>query len=178
MNYTTTIEKTEPRIYVACLSAYNNGYLHGAWIDAGQETWDIWAAIEKMLRASPMPDAEEYAIHDYEGFEGIRISESEGIEQVRGVAAFVTEHGTLGAAIYNDLGGYLDEAREAMTDRYLGCYASLADYMEEVTEDSITIPQPLAYYIDWEAMGRDAELNGDVATVRTAHDEVHVFAGC
>jgi hypothetical protein len=26
-----------PRIYVACLSAYNNGHLHGWWIDADQE---------------------------------------------------------------------------------------------------------------------------------------------
>ena len=125
-----------------------------------------------------MPDAEEYAIHDCEGFDGIRLSESEGIEQVRELAAFVMEHGALGAAIYNDLGGHLDEAREAMTERYLGCYTSLADYMEEATEGSITIPQPLAYYIDWEAMGRDAELNGDVTTIRTAHNEVHVFAGC
>ena len=29
--------KFEPRIYVACLAAYNNGHLHGAWIDAAQE---------------------------------------------------------------------------------------------------------------------------------------------
>jgi Antirestriction protein (ArdA) len=32
---------TEPRIYVACLAAYNNGYLHGAWIDAIQGEWGI-----------------------------------------------------------------------------------------------------------------------------------------
>ena len=24
----------QPRIYVACLAAYNNGILHGAWIEA------------------------------------------------------------------------------------------------------------------------------------------------
>jgi antirestriction protein len=32
---------TEPRIYVACLAAYNNGNLHGAWIDATQGEWSI-----------------------------------------------------------------------------------------------------------------------------------------
>lgn len=26
--------KDGPRIYVACLAAYNNGHLHGRWIDA------------------------------------------------------------------------------------------------------------------------------------------------
>ncbi|WP_197724637.1 antirestriction protein ArdA [Sphingobium amiense] len=25
--------ETTPRIYVACLAAYNNGYLHGEWIN-------------------------------------------------------------------------------------------------------------------------------------------------
>lgn len=29
-----TAENTKPRIYAACLAAYNSGYLHGAWIDA------------------------------------------------------------------------------------------------------------------------------------------------
>lgn len=40
-----------PRIYVACLAAYNNGILHGAWIDADQEPWAIWDAIRAMLAA-------------------------------------------------------------------------------------------------------------------------------
>ncbi|MDT9165744.1 antirestriction protein ArdA, partial [Escherichia coli] len=59
-----------PRIYVACLAAYNNGILHGAWIDAAREPWAIYDDIRRMLRASPITDAEEWAIHDYEGFEG------------------------------------------------------------------------------------------------------------
>lgn len=34
-------DNNTPKIYVACLSAYNNGYLHGLWIDATQEAEDI-----------------------------------------------------------------------------------------------------------------------------------------
>ena len=52
-----------PRIYLACLAAYNNGRLHGAWVDADQGTDHIWSELRKMLRASPEPDAEEWAIH-------------------------------------------------------------------------------------------------------------------
>jgi len=37
------------------------------------------------------------------------------------------------------------------------------------------IPQYLQFYIDYEKMGRDMELSGDVFTIETAHDEVHVF---
>jgi len=50
--------------------------------------------------------------------------------------------------------------------------------MEELTTQSIAVPQQLAYYIDYEAMARDAEMSGDLFTIETAHDEVHVFAGC
>ena len=72
----------------------------------------------------------------------------------------------------------LDEAREALADRHLGAYASLADYVQEVTEETTEIPQSLRYYVDYQAMARDAELNGDLFTVSTAWDVVHVFAGC
>ena len=37
----TNISDSNPRIYVACLAAYNNGYLHGAWIDADQGADEI-----------------------------------------------------------------------------------------------------------------------------------------
>lgn len=59
--------KFEPRIYVACLAAYNSGYLHGAWIDAAQEPWSIYDDVKAMLAASPIAGAEEWAIHDYNG---------------------------------------------------------------------------------------------------------------
>ena len=130
-----------------------------------------------MLAKSPMPDAEEWAIHDDEGFCNIRIREYEGIERVAELAGFLAEYGTLGAELYNHFGGDLDEAREAMTDRYHGEYAALADYMQELTEQSITIPKALEFYVDWAAMARDAEMSGDIFVIETAHDEVHVFAG-
>lgn len=168
---------TTPSIYVACLSAYNNGYLHGAWIDASQEPDTINAEIVAMLKRSPMPDAEEYAIHDYEGFGNMRLSEYEGIAEVCRKAAFIIEHGDLGAAILEHFSGDMDEAEDALNERYYGQYISLADYMQELTEQCQTIPENLRYYIDWDSMARDAELSGDLFTIETAHNEVHVFSG-
>lgn len=174
-----TITTTEqPRIYVACLAAYNNGYLHGAWIDAAQEPWAIYDAVRAMLAASPVEGAEEWAIHDYEGFGGVRIAEYASFERVSEIASFLAEHGEIGAALLGHYSGDLDEAREAMADRYLGAHASLADYVQEVTEETTAIPHALRYYIDYAAMARDAELNGDLFTVSTAFDVVHIFAGC
>lgn len=170
-------KKSEIRIYVACLAAYNSGILHGAWIDATQDAWAIYDRISQMLRVSPVEGAEEWAIHDYEGFESVRIAEFSGIDRVAEIAAFISEHGRLGAELITHFGG-IDEAREAMEERYHGAYSDLADYVQGVTEECQTIPEYLRFYIDWQAMARDAEMSGDLFTIRTAHDEVHVFAGC
>ena len=169
-------EAASPRIYVACLAAYNAGTLHGAWIDAARDVWEIWDAIRAMLASSPVLDAEEYAIHDYEGFGGVRIAEYADIERVAEIAAFVVEHGALGSALLDHFSEDLTEAREAIINCYLGRYASLAEYVQGVTEEATTIPEPLRFYIDWDAMAHDAEISGDLFTLEIAYEEVHVFA--
>jgi antirestriction protein len=170
--------KFKPRIYVACLAAYNSGYLHGAWIDAAQEPWSIYDDVKATLAASPIAGSEEWAIHDFEDFGGVRIEEYTGFDRVSALAAFIVEHGEIGAALLDYYSGDLDEAQEAITDRYMGEHSSLADYVQELTEETTTVPQPLRYYIDYKAMARDAELNGELFGICTAHDVVHVFAGC
>ena len=55
---------------------------------------------------------------------------------------------------------------------------SLADYLQEVTEETTAIPHALRYYIDWQAMARDAEMNGELFAVSTGWNATHVFAGC
>ena len=144
----TNVSDSSPRIYVACLAAYNNGYLHGVWIDADQDADEIRDEIAAMLARSPVKDAEEYAIHDYEGFEGLSISEYTGIDTVARMAALIAEHGALGAGLLEHFSGDMDQAESTLEDCYHGQFASLADYMEELTTESITIPEALRYYVD------------------------------
>jgi len=163
-----------PRIYVACLAAYNNGRLHGRWIDATTPD-EIWCEVSAMLRASPEPDAEEWAIHDYEGFEGANFSEYASFETVCDLAEFIGEHGQLGARIYQHYGNDIEQARAAFED-YCGEYRSAADFAEELHNDLGTIiPESLSYYIDWQALARDMALNGEIMVFQTGFDEVHVF---
>ena len=63
------------RIYVADLAAYNNGKLHGVWINVTDDFDDIREQINKMLASSPEGFSEECAIHDYEGFDGYSLDE-------------------------------------------------------------------------------------------------------
>jgi antirestriction protein len=163
-----------PRIYVACLAAYNNGFLHGRWIDATTPD-EIMQHVRAMLAASPIPQAEEWAIHDYEFFEAVSVSEYASFETVCDLADFVAEHGRLAAKLYAHFGDSLDEAKAAFED-YAGEFKSAADFAEDITRECGTqIPDSLQHYIDWEALARDMEMGGEILTIRTDFEKVHIF---
>jgi antirestriction protein len=165
----------EIKIYVADLAAYNNGELHGVWIDATQDLEDIQAEVNAMLAASPVDDAEEYAIHDHEGFAGYGLGEYAGLETAHEVALFIEEYPAFGGALLSHFGDDLDDAKKAAQDSYCGSHSSLADYAQELTEETTEIPESLRHYIDYDKMAYDMELNGDVFTIETGFQEVHVF---
>lgn len=163
------------RIYVADLAAYNNGRLHGVWINALDDPGDIRDQINAMLVGSPEGFAEEFAIHDYEGFDGYDLGEYESIDSVHEIACFIDDHPEMGGALLNHFGGYLDEARTAIDDHYCGEYESLAEYAQQLTEETTEIPESLVYYIDYERMGRDMGMSGDIFTIDSSGGNLHIF---
>ncbi len=169
-------DATTPRIYAACLSSYVTGRLHGVWIDANQDVDDLQAEVDAMLAASPEPGAEEHAWHDFEGFCGIEIHEYESLEDISKLAAFVVEHGELGAGVHAHTGN-LDEAIRLLEENYLGEWDSLEawadDYLEQ-TGQLDALPSQLRMYFDYAAFGRDCGLNGDLFTVEVS-GSTHVF---
>ena len=173
-------KKETPKIYVACLSAYNAGTLHGTWIDADQDAEDIQEEIQEMLSDSPEPVAEEWAIHDFEGFGSFRLAEYEDIETVSALAQLIDEFGEMVAStVWGHTSGDADETKRLLEDCYQGAWDSLEAWAEELLESSgdlDQVPQHLRSYIDVAAYARDIELNGDVFTVESG-SEVHVFWG-
>ena len=163
-----------PRIYVACLASYNARILHGEWIDLDQDIDDIWKEIRNMLASSPEECAEEWAIHDYEGFGTLRISEYEGIETVHQYAEFILEHEETGTLLLSEFCGDLEHSRNIL-ENYIGCYSSLADYAQELIEETTQIPENLSFYIDYEAMARDMKLNGEIIELEESFEKVHLF---
>ena len=165
--------ESNPRIYVACLSAYNAGTLHGAWIDANQDFEGIQEEIQQMLKDSPEPVAEEWAIHDHEGFGSLRLSEYEDLQTVAEVAKAIEEHGDAFSEYAANVG--TEYALEHFQDAYRGEWESAAAYVEELTRECQEIPDFLDCYIDWESMARDWQLNGDIWVCEVAHDRVFIF---
>ncbi len=156
-------QSPRPRIYVASLAAYNNGELHGAWIDATLSEVDVMHQIHRMLRRSPIHPAEEWAIHDYEGFGPLRLDEYETIGHVCQVAAGIADHGiafAVWASLLNP--AEWNEQLAEFEDHFEGVYDSHEDFGNQLLEmfdvdiDSFDLPEAIRPHItiDVEAIGR------------------------
>jgi hypothetical protein len=87
-----TVMNSEAKIYVADLAAYNSGILNGVWIEDLVDLDLINEKVSAMLASSPVANAEEYAIHDYEGFGCFNFSEFASLSSVNQIALFLNEY--------------------------------------------------------------------------------------
>ena len=161
--------RLQPRIYVACLASYNNGYHHGAWLDVNDELED---SIQAILKSSPIANAEEWAIHDHEGLGNV--GEYEGLDTLIPKAAFIAEHSDLGIALLEEFCGDLEDAEQCM-ENYNGCFKSEVAFAEYIFEEchANAIPDNLLFYFDFELFARDLFIN-DYRSVNV-NGECHVF---
>ncbi len=180
-NQDTTSTQT-PRIYVASLADDSAGRLLGRWIDADQPAAVIHEQITRMLGESTELVAADWAIHDYENFGSLNLSEFEDIETVAEVARLIQEHGPMFAQLVEYFGGTsgLNEARQSMEENYHGEFDSVEDYARQLVEECYSdalkqLPEFIRYHIDYKGIVRDMELGGDIFTIEQDH-KVHVFS--
>jgi antirestriction protein len=178
-----------PRIWVASLSDYNNGRLHGQWIDAARDESALQADIDAMLAASPWTaqtcePAEEWAIHDYDGFAPLRIDQHENLSWISRVAKGITEHGHAYAA-YADVVEE-EELLAGFDHDYLGHYDDLHTYVEQLINDlgydrilDEALPAKIRPYvkIDITATATDLLLGGDLHALPATDGGVWIFRG-
>jgi antirestriction protein len=160
-----------PKIYVACIAAYNAGKLHGEWIDAAQDADDLEAAIQEMLKVSPIPNAEEWRIDDSEGFHGLEPPTN--LEELSELAYTIEEHGEVYALWAGHVGLEYATA-EGFTDKFIGSYENLAEYAETMLEELNELPADLRIYFDFQRFGEDLDRGGDITAIESGR-QVHVF---
>ncbi len=169
------------RIYVACLASYNAGTLYGKWIDANQSADDILSEISAVLKGSKEPGAEEWAVHDYEGFGEISLSEWPDISRVATIANLIEEHGDAFGLWYESQDGQnvdAAEIEEKFLEQWQGAHDSkrdFADYLLESTGQLSELPEWARGYFDFEAYARDLEMSGDYSFIR-ANGQVYAFS--
>ncbi len=174
---------TEPRVYVASLSDYNAGRLHGVWIDATQSAADIEIEVNDMLGDSPEVTLgyipEEWAIHDYEGFGSLKLSEWETFERVSTIATLIEEHGEAFIAYCDNEGMDVDDdAEAAFEEAFCGEWSSEAEYAQELAEDIGAVPRELDWpytCIDWQRAWNELRMGGDNYSVSNGSGGYYIF---
>ena len=142
------------QIYVACLASYNSGKLHGEWITPATDIDELQAQINKVIKSSPAPDAEEWAIHDYNDFPNL--GEYPSLEKVIEVQEAIDEHGA--DVVHGFLENWSVEDLDHVGDAYYGQYDSFRDFAENHAHETIEGldgDSTLARYFDYEAWERD-----------------------
>jgi antirestriction protein len=176
--------KTTPKVWIASLSDYNAGDLHGAWVSADQEPEEIWEGINEVLGSSRQPRAEEWAVFDYEGFGPMRLSEYEGVEQLSRLGRGIGAHGEAFAVFADLVGPGDDELLQYFEDSFLGHFESAVAYAEDYLEDvgiertlDQAVPGSLRPYvrIDTEALVRDMEIEGSLIVADDPGGGVFLF---
>lgn len=163
-----------PRIYVASLSDYNAGILHGAWIDADQDADTIQLDIDTMLQRSPTGGAEEWSIRDTDNFPNL--GENPQLETIATIGQAIAEHGDAFIA-WIDNSSYNAEHPENFNDEFRGEYESVKDYAYQFAEECGIERQLLDIdmydYINWEAYGESLLQDGWYCDAPGGH--IYVF---
>ena len=171
---------SDTRIYVASLSDYNDGRLHGAWLDATAEPDELTEGVTAMLARSPIPGAEEYAIHDYEGFGPLALGEYAAIEHIARLANGIVEHGIAFAHYADQVGDDL-EALDQFEDRFQGRWDSMVAYTDELLDSlgldagrCTGLPDFVRPYVSIDSAALARDLTSELS-VREDADGIYVF---
>jgi len=142
-----TTTQDQPQIYVACLAAYNSGYLHGEWITPKKDKEELQEQIDKVLKTSPVAGAEEWAIHDYNDFPNL--GEYPGLDNIIKIQEAIDEHGIYIVRAF--LENWSIEDIDHISDAYYGEYDSFTEFADQLAEDTLLIdcPEHIKHYFDY-----------------------------
>lgn len=157
------MNKMEIKVYIANLGKYNEGILQGDW-------FTLPVDIEEMKEKIGINEQyEEWAIHDYEApFHIMEYSNLERLNEIAEEMAELSENEVeaVCALMDNMIANNWEEAFEMVEDGRVIFYhdcQNMADVAEQFMEETgqlEQLPDNLKYYIDYEKMGRDMEIEG------------------
>lgn len=177
------LQELHPRIWIGSLADYNNGTLHGNWVDAAVDDDELLDTAKAIVASSETTDAEEWAIFDHDEFGDWKPGEYEDLTIVARVARGIAEHGAA-FACWAELHDAEPDMLAAFEDNYFGTYDSPADWAREVLGDTeierrieTEFGEELNRYIhpDYDAWARDAWLSGDVYIAHKPDGGVWIF---
>lgn len=131
----------DPKVWIGCLAAYNNGRLHGEWVTVPEDADELFAEIKRVLAASPEPGAEEWFFADNEDFHPWNIGEWPDVRKLVLAAKLIRERGEAVAIWLNNDDSPLnecddyDDLEERFNEAYAGEWDSEAAYARDFVEN-------------------------------------------
>lgn len=152
------------KIYVTNLRKYNEGQIIGEWVSLPHE------GLEEILDKISNNGKDELLISDYEtDISNLKISEYDDILQLNEIAEEIDnlsddEVIALQAYLeeYNNIEQALDEVRQGNYTIYYDC-DDMSDVAYQVVNESGLldgVPETIKGYFDYEAYGRDIDIEG------------------
>lgn len=172
-----TTTKTKPQIYVACLSSYNEGRLHGKWIDCSADVDDMYSDIESMLAESKSPFAEEWEIHDTDGVFSSHFVLDNGLDGIAEVMKAFADHDP--NAIYAYISFFSEWDLKHFEEAYSTCTENVKEYAVdlfwELSAFNSTVQDELGSYINEDKVLREFEIEN---TVVKWGEFYYIFRSC
>jgi antirestriction protein len=165
------------RVYVVCLASYNNGNTYGKWLDVNDDLSD---SIQELLFESPIENAEDWAIHGYEGFYNLRLDESMDIDELIELGRLINEYGESYTNYVNWTGGLKWADESNYLDSHQGLAESKEEFIQEQWEETGTIDKMKEIgiefnYIDWNYLVHEWFDVGDYSAIPREDNFYDIF---
>lgn len=148
------------RVYIANLGKYNEGELVGDWFSFPLD----WEEIKERIGLNCY--YEEYAVHDTDNFP-CEVSEYTSIDELNRMYEMIEELPDEVVDSLDEFVSHYGSLEEVVAHKDDILFYPDCDSMEDVARYYVDelqtlgdIPQSLQYYIDYEAYGRDLEIEG------------------
>lgn len=173
-----------PRIFLADASPGRptEHVVRGVWLDAAVDELELEQAAHDLLAVHSPDGAAAYRIGAATGFEGFEVVEHDSLATIARVARGIAEHGRAFVA-YLEAHGASQEAIERFSDYYLGTFASVSAWAEQVVDDfgwqdalARTVPPEILPFLrfDFDRLGREMTYDAHVVE-DDERGEIHVF---
>ena len=173
INKTNRKDYNMPKYYIACLGSYNNGILSGKWFDWATSDTQYWEQVKEVLDNSQYENAEETAIHDYDG--GVNLGEYPDVDRLTEVGCAMDESSEEIVKAYLENQGE-DADLQCINDKYVGNYDTEKDFAMSWATDCLGYEEnptwPMSN-IDWDGATRD--LMFDFWTAPKQDGTINVF---
>lgn len=171
-----TKTETTPKLYVGTYKKYNEGSISGKWLELENYS-DKEEFLEACAELHNDEEDPEFMFQDFEGFPRSLYSES-GIDSELWDWINLDDYEKKVVEMYIEATGEdMKQALEDAMDRFVGSYASGADYAQETFEECYSVEVPTWVCIDWYRTWEN-NLRYDYYYEESEDGELYIFNAC